>query len=173
VTQLRVVALLLAVAVAAASWGLTCAAWRADRVIAGVAPLEPRRFDRFVVVLGTAAAGEDSTAAASTPGGLRQSRSSMPGWRGRALPGEDPRPARRVLLTSLMPEYRGLDDHSPRPGSRAGAPIRVLGPPGTAALANTWWHRSPRAWWRGRARSATTRSAGAPCDRDGRRRAAR
>ena len=59
-TQLRVLALLLVLAVAAASWVLTCAAWRADRVVAGVVPLDPRRFEAFALVtLGTGGAREN------------------------------------------------------------------------------------------------------------------
>src|SRR5262249_60008525 len=59
VTPFRLAALLVALAIAAASWALTCAAWRADRVIAGVAPLEARRFARLTLVtLGTGGAVE-------------------------------------------------------------------------------------------------------------------
>ena len=48
--QLRLVALLAVFAVVVASWALTCAAWQADRVVAGVAPLDPRSFEAFTLV---------------------------------------------------------------------------------------------------------------------------
>ena len=58
--NLRVVGLAIALAVGVTSWVLTCVAWRFDRVTAGFLPLAPRAFERpTVIVLGTAAAGED------------------------------------------------------------------------------------------------------------------
>ena len=58
--QLRVVGLLIAMTVAIASWGLTCSAWRYDRVMAGFLPLEPRSFERLTLItLGTGGAREN------------------------------------------------------------------------------------------------------------------
>ena len=59
-TNMRLVAFFVVLAVMIASWALTCAAWRADRVIAGVAPLDPRTFARLTLVtLGTGGAYEN------------------------------------------------------------------------------------------------------------------
>ena len=59
-TNVRLVAVFVVLAVVIASWALTCAAGRADRVIAGVAPLDPRTFARFTLVtLGTGGAYEN------------------------------------------------------------------------------------------------------------------
>src|SRR5262249_24348890 len=53
-TNIRLVRLGLIFAVGAGAWALTCAAWRFDRVAAGVVPLDPREFARLtVVVLGS------------------------------------------------------------------------------------------------------------------------
>ena len=58
--NLRVGGLVVAIAVGIASWALTCAAWRFDRVTAGFLPLAPREFAELTVIaLGTAGAGED------------------------------------------------------------------------------------------------------------------
>jgi ribonuclease Z len=129
--------------VGVASWVLTCAAWRFDRAMAGFLPLEPRPFAHFtVVVLGTAAAGEDPNRRGTTvAAALGEEIALVDAGRGVAealraakIPPSQPS---AVLLTSLLPENTvGLDDLLAAAwlaGRRA--PVRVLGPPGTAALA--------------------------------------
>jgi ribonuclease Z len=141
--NLRVVGLALALAVGVTSALLTCAAWRFDRVMEGFLPLSPRAFDRFtLVVLGTAAAGEDphrrGTAVAAGMGGeialVDAGRGVADALRAAKIPPSQPG---AVLLTSLLPENTvGLDDLLAAAwlaGRRT--PVRVLGPPGTAALA--------------------------------------
>jgi ribonuclease Z len=143
VTSVRLAALLVALAVAAASWALTCAAWRADRVMAGVAPLEPRRFPRLTLVtLGTGGAVEDPNrlgpATAVARGGrvllVDAGRGVAESLRSAGIPTRQPDV---VLLSSLLPENTdGLDDLVAT-GWLDGreAPLRVVGPPGTRALA--------------------------------------
>ncbi len=141
--NLRVVGLAIALAVGMASCVLTIGAWKFDRVSAGFLPLEPRAFGRLtVVVLGTAAAGEDpnrrGTAIAVGAGNeialVDAGRGVAEGLRAAKIPPSQPEV---VLLTSLLPENTvGLDDllaASWLAGRRA--PLRVIGPPGTAALA--------------------------------------
>jgi ribonuclease BN (tRNA processing enzyme) len=141
--NLRVVGFFLALAVGVASWVLTCAAWKFDRAMAGFLPLEPRAFGRFtVVVLGTAAEGEDpgrrgTTVAAGIGGEIAlvdAGRGVAEALRAAKIPPSQPG---AVLLTSLLPENTvGLDDllaSAWLAGRRA--PLRVLGPSGTAALA--------------------------------------
>jgi ribonuclease BN (tRNA processing enzyme) len=145
VTQLRLVALLVVVAVAVASWALTCVAWRADRVMAGVRPLEPRSFHGLTLVtVGTGGAAENrdrlgpSTAVAL--GGrialVDAGRGVAEALRGAGIPVAQPD---TVYLTSLLPENTvGLDDLllTGWQGGRT-APLRVVGPPGTRALAES------------------------------------
>jgi ribonuclease Z len=143
VTPFRVAALALALVVAAASWVLTCAAWRADRVIAGVAPLEPRRFPPLLLLtLGTGGAVENPARlgpATAVARGLRvvlvdAGRGVAESLRRAKIPTRQPD---AVYLTSLLPENTdGLDDLLAT-GWLDGrtAPLRVVGPPGTAALA--------------------------------------
>ena len=135
--------LLLAVAVAVASWLLTCAAWRFDRVAAGVLPLDPRSFERLTLIaLGTAGASEDhnrrGTALALGRGAslvlVDAGRGVAEGLRAASIPMAQPD---AVLLTSLLPENLvGLDDLLAAAwleGRRE--PLRVIGPPGTAEAA--------------------------------------
>jgi ribonuclease Z len=139
----RVVGLAIALAVGVMSWALTCAAWRFDRVSAGFLPLEPREFERFtVVVLGTAAAVEDhNRRGASVAAGAGTDIALVDAGRGvaEALRAAKIAPSQPgvVLLTSLLTEnVVGLDDLLAAAwlaGRRA--PIRVIGPPGTAELA--------------------------------------
>ena len=141
--NLRVVGLAIALAVGVMSWALTCAAWRFDRVSAGFLPLEPRKFERFtVVVLGTAAAAEDhNRRGAAIAAGIGTKvilvdagRGVAEGLRAAKIPPSQPD---LVLLTSLLPENTvGLDDllaSAWLAGRRA--PLRVIGPPGTRELA--------------------------------------
>jgi len=141
--SLRVAGLVIAVVVGIASWVLTCAAWQFDEVASGVIPLDPRDFERLTLVtVGTAGAAEDhnrrGTAIAVGRGervvlvdagrgvaeGLRQAKISV----------SQPE---AVLLTSLLPENTvGLDDLLAAAwlaGRRE--PLGLVGPPGTAALA--------------------------------------
>jgi ribonuclease Z len=141
--NLRFVGFALALAVGVASWVLTCMAWRFDRVAAGFLPLEPRSFAQLtVVVLGTAAAGEDpnrrGTSIAAAAGEevvlVDAGRGVAEALRAAKIPPSQPA---AVLFTSLLPENTvGLDDllaSAWLAGRRA--PLRVVGPPGTAALA--------------------------------------
>ena len=139
----RVVGLALAIGVGIGSCVLTIGAWRYDHVTAGFLPLAPREFERFtVVVLGTAAAGEDHNrrggAVALGAGGevalVDAGRGIAEALRAAKIPPSQPAV---VLLTNLLPEnVVGLDDLLAAAwlaGRRA--PIRVIGPAGTAALA--------------------------------------
>lgn len=144
-SQLRLVAFFVVLAVVVASWALTCAAWYADRVVAGVAPLDPRRFDAFTLVtvgtggpyanprrLGPATAlalGEQVVL-------VDAGRGVAEGLRRAKIPGSQPD---GVYLTNLLPENtEGLDDLllSGWLDGRS-APLRVVGPPGTRALAES------------------------------------
>jgi ribonuclease Z len=143
VTQIRVFALLVVVAVAVASWVLTCAAWQADRVMAGVRPLDPRAFDALTLVtVGTGGAWENrSRLGPATAVGMGSELVLVDAGRGvaealRAAEIPVAQPA-VVYLTSLAPESTvGLDDLllTGWLDGRA-APLRVVGPPGTRALA--------------------------------------
>jgi ribonuclease Z len=139
----RVVGLAIALAVGLVSWVLTCAAWRFDHVTSGFLPLAPRAFERFTLVaLGTAAAGEDQnrrgSAVAAGAGSdialVDAGRDVAEALRAAKIPPSQPG---AVLFTSLLPENTvGLDDLLAAAwlaGRRA--PIRVIGPPGTAELA--------------------------------------
>ena len=139
--NLRIGGLVLAIAVGIASWALTCAAGRFDRVTAGFLPLAPREFEVFTVVaLGTAGAAEDhnrrGTSIAAGSGAhvvlVDAGRGVAEGLRAAKIPPSQPD---LVLLTSLLPENLvGLDDLLATAwlaGRRA--PLRVVGPIGTAA----------------------------------------
>jgi ribonuclease Z len=139
----RVVGLALAIGVGIGSCVLTIGAWRYDHVTAGFLPLAPRKFERFtVVVLGTAAAGEDhnrrggaiAVGAGSDIALVDAGRGIAEALRAAKIPPSQPAV---VLLTNLLPEnVVGLDDLLAAAwlaGRRA--PIRVIGPSGTAALA--------------------------------------
>ncbi len=141
--NLRLLGLFIAIAVGAASWLLTCAAWKYDRVTAGFLPLAPRRFEQLTVVtLGTAGAAEDhnrrGTSIAAGAGEelvlVDAGRGVAEALRAASIPVGQPAV---VLLTSLLPENTvGLDDLLAAAwlaGRRT--PVRLVGPPGTAALA--------------------------------------
>jgi ribonuclease Z len=142
-TNARLVVFLAVLAVTGASWALTCAARRADRVIAGVGPLEARRFSQLTLVtLGTGGAYENPNRAgpciAIALGDeitlVDAGRAVAEALRRAEIPPSQPR---SVYLTSLLPENTlGLDDLL-LTGWLAGRerPLRLLGPPGTAALA--------------------------------------
>jgi ribonuclease Z len=142
-TSARLVAFFVVLAVMIASWALTCAAWRADRVIAGVAPLDPRAFAQLTLVtLGTGGAYENPNRAgpciALALGDeialVDAGRAVAEALRRAKIPVAQPH---SVYLTSLLPENTvGLDDLL-LTGWLAGreAPVRLVGPPGTRALA--------------------------------------
>ena len=131
-------------AVVVFSWILTCAAWQYDRVAEGVRPLDPRDFDRLTLVtLGTAGMAEDhNRRGTSVAAGLDDEvvlidagRGLAEGLRAAAIPVDQPD---TLLITALVPEnVVGLDAWIAAAwlaGRRE--PIRVIGPPGTAAVAN-------------------------------------
>lgn len=142
-TNLRVIGLLAVLGVAALSWLLTFGAWRLDRVAAGAGPLGAREFQSFTVItVGTGGARENPdrlgpvTAVAL---GLQialvdAGRAVAEALRAAAIPVSQPD---AVLLTSLLPENTlGLDDlllSAWLDGRRT--PVRLVGPPGTRALA--------------------------------------
>jgi ribonuclease BN (tRNA processing enzyme) len=140
--RFRLFGLFLALAVAIASWALTCAAWRFDRVAAGVLPLEPRDFPRLTLLtLGTGGAYENparrgpatAIALGSRVWLVDAGRAVAESLRAAKLPVAQPE---RVLLTNLLPENTvGLDDLllTGWLDGRA-APLRVIGPPGTRTL---------------------------------------
>jgi ribonuclease Z len=139
----RLFVLLGILAIGVASWMLTCAAWRFDQVAAGVRPLEPRRFERLTLItLGTGGAWENhqrrgpSTAVAL---GYRMllvdaGRGVAESLRAAEIPVFQPE---AVLLTNLLPANTlGLDDLLVTAWLRGGhEPLRLLGPPGSEALA--------------------------------------
>jgi ribonuclease Z len=143
VTQLRVALLLVVLAVVVASWALTCAAWRADRVVAGVVPLDLRRFDAFTVVtIGTGGERENPRRLGPATALARGERVALvdagygvaEALRAARIPARQPD---TVYLTSLLPENTaGLDDLLAT-GWLDGrsSPLHLVGPPGTRALA--------------------------------------
>ncbi len=140
---LRVVGFLLVLGVAAASWLVTCGTWRLQRVAEGVVPLDPRRFAELTIVtVGTGGAYENpdrggpATAVALGEEVLLvdAGRAVSEGLRAARIPVAQPG---MVLLTSLLPENTvGLDDLL-LTGWLEGrqAPLTLVGPPGTASLA--------------------------------------
>jgi ribonuclease BN (tRNA processing enzyme) len=148
VIQLRVFGLLIGIVVVIAGWILTCAAWQTDQVTAGVVPLDPRSFESLTVIaLGTGGAYENPSRLGPVTGialGDRvvlvdAGRGVSESLRRAKIPTSQPD---TVLLTSLMPENTvGLDDLL-MTGWIDGrdAPLRVVGPPGTAALVDGLLH---------------------------------
>ena len=139
----RVMGLLVALAVGAVSWVLTCAAWRFDEVASGVRPLEPRSFEQLTLItLGTGGAHEDHnrrgpvTAVAVGERVLLvdAGRGVAESLRAAQIPVSQPD---TVLLTNLLPENTlGLDDLLAMAwidGRRE--PLELRGPAGTRALA--------------------------------------
>lgn len=141
-TQLRVIGFFVVAGVAIASWVMTCAASRADRVMAGVAPLDPRGFPELTLVtVGTGGAYENpNRLGPSVAVGLGErvalvdaGRGVAEALRGARIPLAQPD---TVYLTSLLPENTlGLDDLLLTSWLRGREePLRVVGPPGTARL---------------------------------------
>jgi ribonuclease Z len=133
----RIIGLCVALAVAGASWALTCGAWQYDRVLAGIAPLEPRRFDRLTLItIGTGGVAEDPRRrgpCTAVGWGARvvlvdAGRAVAEALRAAEIPASQPD---TVFLTSLLPESTvGLDDLL-----FAGWLDERRGPPGTRKLA--------------------------------------
>ena len=144
-TQIRLIGFLLVLGVAMASWFLTCVAWRADKVMAGVAPLDPRSFEAFTLVaLGTGGAYENpnrlgpslALALGDEVSLVDAGRGVCEALRAAKIPVAQPR---SVYLTSLLPENTvGLDDLL-LTGWQGGRerPLRLVGPRGTRALARS------------------------------------
>jgi ribonuclease Z len=142
-TNLRLAGLLLVLGVAIGSWTLTCAAWRAERVMAGVVPLDPRDFPNFsIVTLGTGGAYENpdrrgpctAIALGDRVVLVDAGRGVAESLRAASIPVAQPD---TVFLTSLLAENTvGLDDLL-LTGWLGGRdhPLRLVGPTGTGALA--------------------------------------
>lgn len=141
-TQIRLIGFFIVASVAAAGWVLTCAAWRADRVMAGVVPLDPRSFPALTVVaVGTGGAYENpdrlgpaiGVALGEDVALVDAGRGVSGALRGARIPVLQPH---TVYLTSLLAENRlGLDDLLLTGWLRGRQePLRVVGPPGTREL---------------------------------------
>ena len=142
--QLRVLGFVLVMCIVMVAWLLTCGAWQLERVVAGVAPLEPRDFEGFTLVtIGTGGAYEnrDRLGPALAIGHASQvvlvdaGRGVADALRAARIP---PSQTDTVYLTNLLPENTvGLDDLLST-GWLAGrsTPLRLVGPPGTRALAD-------------------------------------
>jgi len=141
--DLRLVLFLFLVLFGIASWSATCAAWRFDEVAAGVRPQDPRNFPNLTaVIVGTGGAYENPArrgpATAIAHGRdvilVDAGRSVADALRAAELPVYQPDV---ILLTSLLPENTvGLDDLLFASWlSERQTPLRLVGPPGTKALA--------------------------------------
>jgi ribonuclease Z len=130
------------VAVAATGWALTCGAWRLEREVERVGPLETRDFARLTVITaGTGGAYEnpDRRGPATAIGFGEQivlvdaGRAVADALRLSLIPVAQPD---TVYLTSLLPENTvGLDDLLMVGWIEGrGTPLRVVGPTGTKAL---------------------------------------
>ena len=140
----RVALFLLLILFGIVSWIATCAAWRFDEVAAGVRPLDPRGFPNLTAItVGTGGAYENparrgpSTAIAKGRDVILvdAGRSVADALRGAQIPVTQPD---LILLTSLLPENTvGLDDLLFTSWLREReTPLRLVGPPGTRALAD-------------------------------------
>jgi ribonuclease Z len=141
--NLRLVIYGVVAAILAMSWAATCVVWKFAGMEAQVAPLAQRRWDApTLLAVGTGSAYENPERLGPSMGvawgehvwlvdagrGLAEALRSM------RIPVQQPE---TVLLTSLMPENTlGLDDllYTGWLAPRA-RPLRLIGPPGTAALA--------------------------------------
>jgi len=140
----RLLILALGITTLVGSWFMTCQLWRYREVASGVAWLEARNFERLsAVTLGTGSAYENpQRLGPSTAIAIGDQVVLVDAGRGVAealrkaeIPVDQ---ARQVFLTSLLPENTvGLDDllltgwMAPRR-----APLALVGPPGTRALAD-------------------------------------
>jgi ribonuclease BN (tRNA processing enzyme) len=139
----RLVGFLLVLGVAVMGWVVTCGTWHVQQVAQGVVPLDPVSFPRLTVVtVGTGGAYENpdrrGPATAVVLGSrlvlVDAGRAVAEGLRAARIPLSQPEV---VLLTNLLPENTvGLDDLL-LTGWLVGrpAPLRLVGPPGTRALA--------------------------------------
>jgi ribonuclease Z len=140
----RIAALVVVALVAAMAWVLTCGAWRLEEEVERVGPLDARNFARLTVI--TAGTGERHENPArrgpATAVGFGErivlvdaGRALADALRLARIPAAQPD---SVYLTSLLPEnVVGLDDFlliSWINGRET--PLRVVGPPGTRALAD-------------------------------------
>lgn len=131
-------------AVAAVGWIVTCASWQVEQVARGVRSFDVRRFDRLTAItVGTGGPYENQDRLGPTIGVALDTalvlvdcgRAVAEALRKAEIPPLQPQ---LVVLTSLAPEnVTGLDDlllagwiNGPRTG-----PLRLVGPPGTIALA--------------------------------------
>jgi ribonuclease BN (tRNA processing enzyme) len=142
VFQFRIASLFVVAAVAAVAWVLTCGAWRLEREVDRVAPLDPRDYARLTVItVGTGDRHENpARRGPATAIGLGERVVLVDAGRGLAdalrlagIPNQQPD---TVYLTSLLPEnVIGLDDLL-LVGWINGrtAPLRIVGPRGTRAL---------------------------------------
>ena len=141
----RVLLLAIVSAVALGGWFATCALYRYRDAVVQVGLLEPRRFEApTLLVLGSGGATENparlgpalAVAAGEDVILVDAGRGVAERLRAARIPIAQPG---TLLLTSLLPENSvGLDDLL-MSGWRAGRdqPLRVVGPPGTQALADS------------------------------------
>jgi ribonuclease BN (tRNA processing enzyme) len=139
----RVVGLFIVLGVVTFSWLMTFGAWQYQKVAAGVVPIETRSYPRLTLVtVGTGGAYENpdrggpatAVAAGSRILLVDAGRAVAEGLRNATISVAQPD---TVLLTNLLPEnVAGLDDLL-LTGWLQGrtAPLHVVGPPGTRALA--------------------------------------
>lgn len=128
--------------IAVAGWVVTYGSWRYQRVAAGIAFLEDRQFGNLTLIaVGTGGARENPSRLGPclALGGGKEillvdaGRGVAEALRAAKIPVTQPG---TVYLTSLLPEnVQGLDDLLLTSfESGRSTPIRVIGPPGTAAL---------------------------------------
>lgn len=141
--NLRLLIYAAVVAILAVSWAGTCVVWKVAGMEAQVAPLSVRQWDApTLLAVGTGSAYENPERLGPSTGVawgehvwlVDAGRGVAEALRSMRIPVQQPE---TVLLTSLMPENTlGLDDLlytgwlAPRE-----RPLRLIGPPGTAALA--------------------------------------
>jgi ribonuclease BN (tRNA processing enzyme) len=141
----RVLLLGFVAAIALGGWIATCVLWRYQGAMREIGVLEPRRFEApTLVVLGSGGATENparSGPALAVGAGdqvvlVDAGRGVAEGLRRARIPVSQPD---AVLLSSLLPENAvGLDDLATvRFRDRRAKPLRVIGPPGTRALARS------------------------------------
>jgi len=142
--QFRIASIFVVAAIAAMAWMLTCGAWRLEEEVDRVGPLDPRSYARLTVItLGTGDRHENPVRRGpATAIGLGErivlvdaGRALADALRLARIPVQQPE---AVYLTSLLPEnVVGLDDLL-LVGWINGreAPLRLVGPAGTRALAD-------------------------------------
>lgn len=142
--QFRIASLVVIAAIAAVAWVLTCGAWRLEQEVDRVGPLDSRDYARLTVIsVGSGDRHENpARRGPATAIGLGEQIALVDAGRGLAdglrLAGIPVQQPDSVYLTSLLPEnVVGLDDLLLVGwiGGRE-APLRIVGPPGTRALAD-------------------------------------